>query len=163
MKMVLMPDYTIICLCNKGYIQVHGFSSPRLNIFQLDPPADINDFEMCYGKHLEGMATEYALATDNVACFWCLLGRLDYHLPQHQKFSCVNFNSFDENDFASMYIFSIYFILQNLTTVGYGDRTGSTTKEYIFCMILEVSLKESVTGGVVYRIECFLLPDGQHQ
>lgn len=42
-----------------------------------------------------------------------------------------------------MYIFSIYFILQTLTTVGYGDHTGSTTNEYIFCMILEVRLNES--------------------
>jgi hypothetical protein len=85
-------------------------------------------------------------ATHLLACFWCFLGRLDYHLPQDQKFSWVNFNSFDEKDFASMYIFSIYFILQTLTTVGYGDHTGSTTNEYIFCMILEVSLTGSVTG-----------------
>jgi len=27
--------------------------------------------------------------------------------------------------------------LQTLTTVGYGDHTGSTTYEYVFCMILE--------------------------
>ena len=85
-------------------------------------------------------------ATHLLACFWCFLGRLDYHLPQDEKFSWVNFNSFDEKDFASMYIFSIYFILQTLTTVGYGDHTGSTTNEYIFCMILEVSLTKSVTG-----------------
>jgi hypothetical protein len=79
-------------------------------------------------------------ATHLLACFWCFLGRLDYHLPNSEKFSWVNFNNFDEKDFATMYIFSIYFILQTLTTVGYGDHTGSTTNEYIFCMILEVSI-----------------------
>jgi hypothetical protein len=78
-------------------------------------------------------------STHLLACFWCFLGRLDYHLPKDQKFSWVNFNAFDENDFQSMYVFSIYFILQTLTTVGYGDHTGSTIYEYMFCMILEVS------------------------
>jgi hypothetical protein len=75
-------------------------------------------------------------STHLLACFWCFLGRLDYHLPKDQKFSWVNFNAFDENDFQSMYVFSIYFILQTLTTVGYGDHTGSTIYEYMFCMIL---------------------------
>jgi hypothetical protein len=72
----------------------------------------------------------------------------------------VNFNSFDENDFASMYIFSIYFILQTLTTVGYGDHTGSTTNEYIFCMILEVMV--NVLHFLVYWFEFLLFFDGQH-
>ena len=80
--MVLMPDYTIICLCNKGYIQVHGFSSPRLNIFQLDPPADINDIEMCYGKHIEGVPTEYAIATDNGLYFISHLVGGNYSINQ---------------------------------------------------------------------------------
>jgi hypothetical protein len=76
-------------------------------------------------------------ATHLLACFWCFLGRLDYKLPVDDKFSWINTNSFDEKDFTSLYIFSVYFILQTLTTVGYGDHTGSTTYEYIFCMVLE--------------------------
>ena len=76
-------------------------------------------------------------ATHLLACFWCFLGRLDYELPTDEKFSWINFNSFDEKDFTSLYVFSVYFILQTLTTVGYGEFTGSTTYEYIFCMILE--------------------------
>jgi hypothetical protein len=77
-------------------------------------------------------------ATHLLACFWCFLGRLDYGLPIEEKFSWINSdnNKFDENDFESLYIFSIYFILQTLTTVGYGDHTGTNKYEYIFCMIL---------------------------
>ena len=32
-EMVLLPDYTVLCICNKGYIQIHGFSSNRLRLF----------------------------------------------------------------------------------------------------------------------------------
>lgn len=78
-------------------------------------------------------------ATHLLACFWCYLGRLDYDLPKNEKFSWINTNDFDETDFKTIYIFSIYFILQTLTTVGYGDHTGSTMNEYIFSMVLQVS------------------------
>jgi hypothetical protein len=76
-------------------------------------------------------------ATHILACIWCYLGRLDFDLPLEEKYSWVSINEFPENDFKSIYIFSIYFILQTLTTVGYGDHTGSTRAEHIFCMILE--------------------------
>lgn len=79
-------------------------------------------------------------ATHLLACFWCFLGRLDRDLPLDQQQNWVVVDNFIEpDDFRSIYIFSVYFILQTLTTVGYGDHTGNTRYEHIFCMILEVS------------------------
>jgi hypothetical protein len=49
----------------------------------------------------------------------------------------VTVNGFKENDFTSIYIAAVYFILQTLTTVGYGDLCGTTQNEHIFSMILE--------------------------
>ena len=32
-ELYVLPDYTILCTCTKGYMQIHGFSSPRLRLF----------------------------------------------------------------------------------------------------------------------------------
>ena len=104
-------------------------------------------------------------ATHLLACFWCYLGRLDYYLPIDEKYSWVNLGSFIvETDFKTIYIFSVYFILQTLTTVGYGDHTGSTRYEHIFCMILEVGTIQIVLiPTLVHWFEFLLFPDGKHQ
>ena len=39
--------------------------------------------------------------------------------------------------FTSIYPNAFYFILTTITTVGYGDITGSTSFEYIFSMFVE--------------------------
>ena len=41
------------------------------------------------------------------------------------------------NYFDTIYISAFYFILTTMTTVGYGDISGSTTKEYLFSMCVE--------------------------
>lgn len=38
---------------------------------------------------------------------------------------------------GTIYISAFYFILTTITTVGYGDISGSTTKEYLYCMFVE--------------------------
>lgn len=50
-------------------------------------------------------------ATHLLACFWCYLGRLDYGYPPDQRFSWVSTSDYSQDDFSSIYIFSIYFIL----------------------------------------------------
>jgi len=47
------------------------------------------------------------------------------------------------------YVFSLYWIFTVLTTVGYGDFTGSNTLEYIFTIVLEfcgLSFFATLTG-----------------
>ena len=90
-------------------------------------------------------------ATHILACIWCYFGMRDRFLPIDQKFTWVNLNTntmsdgtqvveFDQNNVFQIYIFSIYFVLQTLTTVGYGDYTGKDRYERIFGMVLEVRL-----------------------
>ena len=101
-------------------------------------------------------------ATHLLACFWCFLGRIDYHEPV--KTSWVSLDGFDPSDFRTIYIFSVYFVLQTLTTVGYGDHTGNTEYEHIFCMILEVNTYHPIYPmHVVHWPEFLFFPDGQHQ
>jgi hypothetical protein len=38
---------------------------------------------------------------------------------------------------STVYIFALYWIFEVITTVGYGDYSGSTTQELIFSMFLE--------------------------
>ena len=47
----------------------------------------------------------------------------------------------DPDDSFSTYVKSVYFILQTITTVGYGDCPGSTQYEYLFSMALEVRIE----------------------
>jgi hypothetical protein len=65
--MYVLPDYTILCICNKGYIQIHGFSAIRISLFQMESPTDINDMELCLDQKSITKDTthlEFALATD---------------------------------------------------------------------------------------------------
>ena len=43
----------------------------------------------------------------------------------------IGYNNFQE------YVFSLYWVFESITTVGYGDYTGNRPIEYIFTMFLE--------------------------
>lgn len=78
-----------------------------------------------------------------LACFWCYLGLADSDLPVEDRRSWVFHKAdgkydFNFKDSKEIYIFSVYWILETLTTVGYGDYVGHTQYEYLFTMILEV-------------------------
>lgn len=49
----------------------------------------------------------------------------------------IKANGFDEKSDFSIYVFAFYWIITTLTTVGYGDYTGTEMEEIIFTMILE--------------------------
>jgi len=78
-----------------------------------------------------------------MACAWLYLG---------QWYSCVNEDGtgitgctkswvyaagFDDKPKHTQYIFAFYWIFEVITTVGYGDYSGSTSGEYIFSIALE--------------------------
>lgn len=67
----------------------------------------------------------------------------------------------DPNNYFQIYVLAVYFILQTLTTVGYGDYPGSTQFEYAFCMCLEVKL--SYKHDLVHWAFNVLIYDGQYQ
>ena len=53
------------------------------------------------------------------------------------ELSWIYKNGFNEQPLHSIYIFAFYWIFEVITTVGYGDYSGSTSEEYIFSIALE--------------------------
>ena len=49
----------------------------------------------------------------------------------------MNWNGDRHDYFGTIYPNAFYFILTTITTVGYGDISGSTSREYIFTMFVE--------------------------
>lgn len=43
-----------------------------------------------------------------------------------------------QDEYTSLYIASLYFIMTTVTTVGYGDIVGTSNGEYTFQMVVEV-------------------------
>lgn len=70
-----------------------------------------------------------------LACIWALLG---YTVPGSWIFTIAKGKGeqvkqmFDPSIVSAVYVRSVYFIVTTLTTVGYGDFTGFTEKEYMF-------------------------------
>lgn len=66
------------------------------------------------------------------ACFWIILGQSEY---LSNNGSWFNQEIRDSSDF-SKYIIALYFTVTSMTTVGYGDMSGATEMEHVFCMLL---------------------------
>ena len=87
-----------------------------------------------------------------MACIWLMIGVLkDCKIPPEElgegveegtlqegcTQSWVYKNDFDDKKYHTQYIFAFYWIFEVITTVGYGDYSGSTSEEYIFSIALE--------------------------
>jgi hypothetical protein len=75
-----------------------------------------------------------------MACIWLSLGQ--YNCKYHPELiDCDNgwieVQGMSEAPDSTVYIFALYWIFEVITTVGYGDYSGSTTEELIFSMFLE--------------------------
>ena len=77
-----------------------------------------------------------------MACGWLLLGKLqpctkEIAAGESCTKSWVFKEEFDTKPNHTQYIFAFYWIFEVITTVGYGDYSGSTSDEYIFSIALE--------------------------
>jgi hypothetical protein len=86
-----------------------------------------------------------SFAAHVLACFWLLLGRRDKDdyttVVDVDNLSWVyNPNNLfvpDPNDYKHLYVLSVFYVLETITTVGYGDYTGGNTYERVYAMFLE--------------------------
>jgi hypothetical protein len=81
-----------------------------------------------------------------MACIWLMIGVIDdcgdpdpngANLTENCTQSWVFANEFYDKRYHTQYIFAFYWIFEVITTVGYGDYSGSTSEEYIFSIALE--------------------------
>ena len=69
--------------------------------------------------------------THVLACIWINLGFQD--APDKSWFG----DEYTKNDKYDVYVTSFYWIIETITTVGYGDYSGKSTNELIFTMFLQ--------------------------
>ena len=77
-----------------------------------------------------------AIFSHVLACMWLKIGFLD----PRESWIRLNEDTLDGNDVVHIYIFAFYWIIETITTVGYGDYSGTTHYELMFSMALMVSL-----------------------
>jgi hypothetical protein len=70
------------------------------------------------------------IITHFMACAFLYIGAMS---PDHW----IEANGFDAKSTFGKYVFAFYWIIETLTTVGYGDYTGTEIEEIVFTMILE--------------------------
>ena len=52
-------------------------------------------------------------------------------------FNFINYDDLTIDDNLSAYVFSVYWSFTVMTTVGYGDYSGGTTREYMVSILFE--------------------------
>lgn len=77
-----------------------------------------------------------------MACGWIALGAQEggwIWKKQNEPVcdGCDGDPQFKNYEPGQIYIFSVYWVFTVLTTVGYGDYSGSNSQEYIYCILLE--------------------------
>lgn len=77
-----------------------------------------------------------------MACLWIIIGYSDpngwvnsFIKNERASTGDMTINSYDLAQ--DIYVNAFYFMLQTITTVGYGDVNGSTTIEYLYSMLVE--------------------------
>jgi len=67
-----------------------------------------------------------------VSCLWIFFGYYDF------IGSWLDSNDIDTMSGGELYLTSFYFTTTTITTVGYGDYSGNTTAEKIFCIFIMI-------------------------
>ena len=77
------------------------------------------------------------------ACMWIYLGHIEDDLAIEERLTWRFNPNLKEDEFDTLvtksqeYIFAVYWVLQAITTVGYGDYAGANGNEYLFTLLLE--------------------------
>jgi hypothetical protein len=84
------------------------------------------------------------------ACIWLYIGDKKFLGDTHDPWEIAN-TDFDGYTHFQLYVFSVYWILTVITTVGFGDYTGGTMLEYLITVFLEF------TGLIVFSVLMILI------
>lgn len=68
-----------------------------------------------------------------VGCLWIFVGR-----TIGEGESWIEAGGFEDNSIMNLYAVSTYFTMTTITTVGYGDISGTTTVEKVICIFLHL-------------------------
>lgn len=88
------------------------------------------------------------------ACFWIFTADLSVDDRQEETINWIFSNEFDDVSRSELYLTSLYFSITTMTTVGYGDMSGTNTGERIVCMALMIAgvLFFTYTSGIITNI-----------
>jgi voltage-gated potassium channel len=104
------------------------FAIPALEIFRLLKLARVIQF-MRYLRHRVFIIGDYIVL--GIFVFWLIL------LAHWLACGWIYLRGFAENtDNVTKYISSLYWVIETLTTVGYGETTPLTNAQYIFAMLI---------------------------
>ena len=78
-----------------------------------------------------------------IGCLWIVAANMSYdekfeYENSKYKTNWINNDKYNQYTDKQLYIAAYYYTVTTVTTVGYGDISGSNSGEKIFCMILMV-------------------------
>ena len=77
------------------------------------------------------------LMTHFIGCLWIFIGN-SFQEDDLKGDSWIEAGAHEEAEIMELYILSVYFTMQTLTTVGYGDFSITSTAEKIMTIILQL-------------------------
>ena len=83
-----------------------------------------------------------------MACFWIFTSELsidsvvdengNFVTPDETQTNWIYTNGFENQEIAELYTTAFYFTVTTITTVGYGDISGTNTTERVICILLMI-------------------------
>jgi Ion transport protein len=89
--------------------------------------------------NLVSFVVAFMLLTHFVASMFIFIGHLDINSPEEDRMSWLSVpgNQFEDQSWHYVYVFAYYWIFEVVTTVGYGEFTGSTKTEQLYSIFVE--------------------------
>ena len=88
------------------------------------------------------------------ACFWIYTAEMTEDPEEDNATNWIHSGEYDSLSKLQLYLTSLYFTVTTMTTVGYGDISGTNTGERIVCMFLMIMgvLFFTYTSGMITNI-----------
>ena len=77
------------------------------------------------------------LMTHFIGCLWIFIAK-SFHEDEVAGDSWIEDGNYEASEILELYILSVYFTMQTLTTVGYGDFSITNTAEKIMTIVLQL-------------------------